>query len=216
MKIEISYEYEMKNSYVLRDLKNGEWEIAVSKGASTVQKQFEILCLYEFLELLLERRVPDPEKALAFVRRWGPLNNDRIDRVPFTEIEIVLRSMLKWSEELSPKNLKQVQSLFKTGIASKYFENNLQISLESNGKSARPVLRPVNLQTAILLAGLIRGRQDYVRCHLHELLGEPRDQNCPIGCWARKKGRPGRSKRVWGDDKCRAYFNRNKVERGWE
>jgi len=216
MKIEISFEYEMKNSYVLRDLKNGDWEIAVAKGASTVQKQFEILCLYEFLELHSERRVPDPEKTLAFVRRWGPLNNERIDRVPFTEIEIVLRSMLKWSEELSPKNLKQVQSLFRTGIASKYFENNLQISLASNRKSVRPVLRPVNLQTAILLAGLIRGRQDYVRCHLHELLGEPRDQNCPIGCWARKKGRPGRSKRVWGEDKCRAYFNRNKVERGWE
>lgn len=216
MKIEISYEYEMNNSYVLRELKNGDWEIAVAKGASTVQKRFDILCLYEFLELHLEQRVPDPEKALAFVRRWGPLNSDRIDRVPFTEIEIVLRSMLKWSEELSPNNLQQVQSLFRGGIASKYFENNLQISLERNGKIVRPVLRPVNLQTAILLAGLIRGRQDYVRCHLHELLGEPRDQNCPIGCWARKKGRPGRNKRVWGEDKCRAYFNRNKVERGWE
>ena len=216
MKIEISYEYEMNNSYVLRELKNGDWEIAVAKGASTVQKRFDILCLYEFLELHLEQRVPDPEKALAFVRRWGPLNSDRIDRVPFTEIEIVLRSMLKWSEELSPNNLQQVQSLFRSGIASKYFENNLQISPERNGKIVRPVLRPVNLQTAILLAGLIRGRQDYVRCHLHELLGEPRDQNCPIGCWARKKGRPGRNKRVWGEDKCRAYFNRNKVERGWE
>ena len=216
MKIEISYEYEMKNSYVLRELKNGEWEIAVAKGSSTVQKKFEILCLYEFLEMHLERRVPDPEKALAFVRRWGPLNNDRIDRVPFTEIEIVLRSMLKWSEELSPQNLKQIQSLFKSGRAGQYFENKLQISLESNGKSVRPILRPVNLQTAILLAGLIRGRQDYVRCHLHELLDGPRDQNCPIGCWARKKGRPGRSKRVWGDEKCRAYFNRHKVERNWE
>ena len=216
LKIEISYQYEMKNSYQLKESNVGDWEITVGKGASTVIRQFDTLCLYEFLEMHLESRSPDPKKALAFVKRWGALNNDPITRVPFTEIELILRSMLAWSEELSPKNLKRVQSLFESGIASKYFDKNLQINLEGIGKNVRPVLRPKNLQTAILLAGLVRGRQDYVRCHLHELLGEPRDENCPIGCWARKEGRPGRSTRVWGEDRCRAFFNRNKQRRNWK
>jgi len=213
LQIEISYEYEMKNSYQLTDSKTGEWEITVDEGASTVQKRFDTLCLYEFLEMHLERRTPDPQKALAFLRRWGPLNSDPINRVPFTVCEMSLRRMLLWSEKLKTKEL---QSLFESGALKKHFDGKLQISVIGSGKNRRPVLRPSDLETAILLTGLIRGRQDYVRCDLYELLGAPRDENCPIGCWTRKKGRPGKDKHIWGEDRCRAFFNRNKKERNWE
>lgn len=212
MQIEISYEYEMKNSYQLTESKTGEWEITVAEGASTVQKRFDTLCLYEFLEMHLQRSVPDPQKALAFVKRWGALNNEPMNRVPFTVCELLLRRMLLWSEKLKTKEL---QSLFESGVLKEHFDGKLQISIIGSGKNRRPVLRPVNLFTAILLTGLIRGRQDYVRCHLHELLGEPRDENCPVGCWTRKEGRPGKNKHIWGGDRCRAFFNRNKEERNW-
>ena len=213
MQIEISYQYEMKNSYQLKESDFGEWEITVGKGACTVTRRFDTLCLYEFLEMHLESRSPDPRKALAFVKRWGALNNDPITRVPFTACEMVLRRMLLWSEKLSTRELA---SLFESGVLKETFEGNLQISVLGSGQNQRPILKPKNLETAILLAGLIRGRQDYVRCHLHELLGKPRDENCPIGCWARKEGRPGRSIRVWGEDRCRAFFNRNKQRRNWK
>ena len=213
MQIEINYEYEMKNSYQLSESKTGEWLITVAEGASTVQKRFDTLCLYEFLEMHLERSVPDPQKALEFVRRWGSLNNKTMNLVPFTKCELVLRRMLLWSEKLKTKEL---QSLFESGALKEHFDGKLQISIIGSGKHRRPVLRPVDLETAILLTGLIRGRQDYVRCHLHELLGAPRDENCPSGCWTRKEGRPGKNKHIWGEDRCQAFFNRNKVERNWE
>lgn len=212
MHIEIIYEYEMKNSYQMNESKTDEWEIAVAKGASTVHKQFDILCLYEFLEMHLERRTPDPQKALAFVRRWGPLNSDPINRVPFTVCEMVLRRMLLWSERLSAIEL---QTLFESGVLSEHFDKKLKIGVAGSGEDKRPVLRPVDLETAILLTGLLRGRQDYVRCHLHELMGAPRDENCPIGCWTRKEGRPGRDGHIWGANRCRAYFDRNKERRNW-
>ena len=213
MHIEISYHYEMRNSYQLNQLGDGEWEITVADKALMVHKKFETLCLYEFLEMHLERRTPDPNKALAFVRRWGPLNSDPINRVSFTVCEMVLQRMLLWSEKLSTKEL---QSLFESGALSKHFDQKLQINVAGSGKDKRPVLRPADLETAILLTGLIRGRQDYVRCHLNELLGAPRDENCPIGCWTRKDGRPGPDERVWGEERCRSYFNRHKIRRKWE
>lgn len=212
MYIEISYEYEMKNSYQLNETSSGEWEITVAKNAYNVKKKFEELCLYEFLEMHQESRTPDPEKALLFTQRWGPLNSQPITRVGLSACELILRRMLQWSEELSADELK---SLFVNGIFREHFDNNLRISVLGTGKNLRPVLRPVDLQTSILLAGLIHGRQDYVRCDLYNLIGGPRDENCPLGCWTRKKGRPGRDGHIWADDRCRAFFNRNKERRNW-
>ena len=212
MQIEISYEYKMKNSFQLRKLEDQEWYISVKKNASVVDKKFDRLCLFEFWELHSEARSPDPKKTLKFVQRWGPLNDQRINRVPFTTTELVLRRMLDWKEKQSTSIL---QELFETGSLKEHFDNRIVISVAGNGNNLRPVLKPQNLETAILLAGLIEGRQGYSRCHLHEVLGKARDEECPIGCWTRSVGRPGRKSRTWGHNRCRAHFSRNKNKYNW-
>jgi len=207
MKIEISYEYKMKNSFQLYAPDGQEWHISVKKNASTVNKKFDQLCLFEFWELHSEARSPDPIKALKFIQRWGPLNDQPIDRVSFTVIELVLRRMLDWKNNHSTSEL---QDLFDSGSLKEHFDQKIAISVAGSGDNLRPVLKPQNLEIAILLAGLIEGRQGYTRCHLHGVLGKPRDEDCPIGCWTRTEGRPGRKSRQWGDNRCRSYFNRNK------
>ena len=212
MQIEVSYEYKMKNSFQLRQSEGQEWYISVKKNAAVVDKKFDRLCLFEFWELHSEARAPDPIKALKFIQRWGPLNDQPINRVPFTAMELVLRRMLDWKNKHSTSKL---QDLFDSGSLKEHFDQKISISVAGSGDNLRPVLKPQNLEIAILLAGLIEGRQGYTRCHLHEVLGKPRDEDCPIGCWTRSDGRPGPKSRTWADDRCRAHFNRNKDKYKW-
>jgi len=212
MQIEVSYEYKMKNSFQLRKSEGQEWYISVKKNAAVVDKKFDRLCLFEFWELHSEARAPDPIKALKFIQRWGPLNDQPINRVPFTAMELVLRRMLDWKNKHSTSKL---QDLFDSGSLKEHFDQKISISVAGSGDNLRPVLKPQNLEIAILLAGLIEGRQGYTRCHLHEVLGKPRDEDCPIGCWTRSDGRPGPKSRTWADDRCRAHFNRNKDKYKW-
>jgi hypothetical protein len=212
MKIEVNYEYKMKNSYQLHQADGEEWLITIKKNAPIVNKKFDSLCLFEFLELHSEALSPDPIKTLKFVERWGPLNGLPINRVAFTGTELVLRAMWNFSEESS---ISKLQASFESGPLSEHFKGKLSISVAGRANTLRPVLRPQDLQTAILLSGLLNERQGYVRCHLHEVLGKPRDYDCPIGCWTRTEGRPGRKSRQWGDNRCRSYFNRNKNKYNW-
>lgn len=212
MKIDVSYEYEMPISYRLNEPEKDDWFISVAKNSQKVLKKFETLCLYEFYELHSEALSPDPQKTLKFVQRWGPLTNQPITRVTFTSAELILRKMLILKRDLPAVDLK---TAFETGPLKRHFVEKILISFSEIGTELRPILKPKDLETAILLAGLLEGRNEYVRCHLFEKLGKPRDYDCPIGCWTRRKGRPGRKSRSWGDDRCRAFFNRNKIKFNW-